>query len=107
MVEMLPGTAAIAVHLPQGWGVLLRSCHFPADMPACCLQVEAHSTRAIWLGKPLDLKLEPMRGFDAMVAKKVASGGTAAANEVFSRMVLPGGVMGLLKEEGGAMLLER
>ena len=76
-------------------------------MPACCLQVEAHSTRAIWLGKPLDLKLEPMRGFDAMMAKKVASGGTAAANEVFSRMVLPGGVMDLLKEKGGAMLLER
>jgi len=53
------------------------------------LQVEAHSTRAMWLGKALDLRLEPLKKFDAMVAAKVAEGATV--NEVVCKMLRAGG----------------
>ncbi|CAK0781885.1 hypothetical protein CVIRNUC_005496 [Coccomyxa viridis] len=52
-------------------------------------QAEAHSARAMWLGPPLDLKLEPVQGFDSMVARKVAEGATV--NEVLCAFVSPGG----------------
>ena len=53
------------------------------------LQAEAHAARAMWLGPPLDLKLEPVQGFDSMVARKVAEGATV--NEVLCAFVSPGG----------------
>ena len=53
------------------------------------LQVEAHSTRAMWLGKALDLRLEPLKTFDAMAAAKVAEGATV--NQVVCKMLRAGG----------------
>ena len=58
-------------------------------MSVAWLQAEAHSARAMWLGPPLDLKLEPVQGFDSMVARKVAEGATV--NEVLCAFVSPGG----------------
>lgn len=52
-------------------------------------QVEAHSTRAMWLGKALDLRLEPLKKFDAMAAAKISEGATA--NEVVCKMLRAGG----------------
>ena len=53
------------------------------------MQVEAHSTRAMWIGKALDLRLEPLEKFDAMVAAKVAAG--APVTEVLHKMLGAGG----------------
>ena len=60
-----------------------------AGLSVLPLQVEAHSTRAMWLGKALDLRLEPLRKFDAMMAGKVAEGATV--NEVVCKMLRAGG----------------
>ncbi len=51
--------------------------------------MEAHSTRAMWLGKALDLRLEPLKKFDALVAAKISEG--ASANEVLCKMLRAGG----------------
>ncbi|CAL5224385.1 g7063 [Coccomyxa viridis] len=52
-------------------------------------QVEAHSSRAMWLGKALDLKLEPLKKFDSLVAAKISEG--ASRNEVLCKMLKAGG----------------
>ena len=58
-------------------------------MTALALQVEAHSSRAMWLGKALDLKLEPLKKFDSLVAAKISEG--ASRNEVLCKMLKAGG----------------
>ena len=51
--------------------------------------MEAHSSRAMWLGKALDLRLEPLKKFDAMAASKISGGATT--NEVVCKMLRAGG----------------
>ena len=41
------------------------------------------------MGKALDLRIEPLQKFDAMVARQVAAG--VPANEVLHKMLGPGG----------------